>query len=304
MISKNLGLKIASLFIAVVLAYDFHSASNASVVSIYVPVELKNIPVNRVVVSPSQRSVQVTIRGPSFLIGPVASSPPPLRARLPDMVKDRALVNFQASDLSLPHSIEVLSIEPSQIEFGLEAVELYEVPVKVVTTGELPDGLVLEGIDANPKSIPVQGPRSDVKTVRFLETEPLNLSTLSESGEFLLKVHTSNPKVVPSKTSVLARVRLTKPPTEREFDARPIEIRLSRGAPLKDVSPQLVVVSVSGPPAIVSEITEEKVVPFVRLSSNVNPGSELPVKVDVPAGVKVLSVSPASVRVVASKRGR
>ena len=85
-ITQHLPLKIASLFIALILAYAVHSAGNASVVSLYVPVEIKNIPDDKVVVSPTKRSVQITIRGPSFLIGPIASSPPSLRARLPDEV--------------------------------------------------------------------------------------------------------------------------------------------------------------------------------------------------------------------------
>ena len=121
-ITQHLPLKIASLFIALILAYAVHSAGNASVVSLYVPVEIKNIPDDKVVVSPTKRSVQITIRGPSFLIGPIASSPPSLRARLPDEVRDRAIVNFQPIDLNLPRSIEVLSIEPSRMELGLEAV--------------------------------------------------------------------------------------------------------------------------------------------------------------------------------------
>ena len=107
---KDIPLKLASLFIALVLAYGVHSARNSSVVSLFVPLEIKNTPEDRVVVKPVKRGAQVTLRGPSFLVGPLASSPPPLRVKLPDGIEERASVSFRAADLTLPPSIEVLSI--------------------------------------------------------------------------------------------------------------------------------------------------------------------------------------------------
>jgi YbbR domain-containing protein len=295
MIAKNLGLKMASLFIALVLAYAVHSTGNASVVSIFVPVELKNIPPDRVVVSPAQRSVQITIRGPSFLIGPLASSPPPLRARLPDQIRDRALVNFQVSDLNLPHSIEVLSIEPAQMEFGLEAVEQYEVPVKVVTTGQLINGLVLEGIDTRPKGLSVHGPRPEVKKVQFVETEPLNLSEVSSSGDFILKIHTGNSRVVSSVNSIVAHVRVSKPPTDRELDFLPVELRASVRLPSVKIMPESVKVSISGPAGLVGDIDPDTIVPYVRILDKDKAGTEIAVRVDVPEGIRVVSVVPSRV---------
>ncbi len=296
MIAKNLGLKIASLFIALVLAYAVHSTGNASVVSIFVPVELKNIPYDRVVVSPAQRSVQITIRGPSFLIGPLASSPPTLRARLPDQTRDRARVNFQIADLNLPPSIEVLSIEPAQMEFGLEAVEQYEVPVRVVTTGQLSNGLILEGIDTKPKGLSIHGPRPDVKKVKFVETEPLNLSEIVSPGDIILKIHTGNPRVVPSLSSIVAHVRVSKPPTDREFNSLPVELRASVRLPSLKIMPESVNVSISGPAGLVGDVDSNTIVPYVRISDAEQVNTDMPVRIDVPEGIKVLSVMPARVR--------
>lgn len=296
-ITQNLPLKVASLFIALILAYAVHSAGNASVVSLYVPVEIKNIPDDKVVVSPTKRSVQITIRGPSFLIGPIASSPPSLRARLPDEVRDRAIVNFQPIDLNLPRSIEVLSIEPSRMELGLETVEQYEVPVKIVSSGHLSNGLVLEGIEVSPKKVLVRGPRSEVNKVRLIETEVLDLSSLASSDEVVLKLRNANPKVVASANTVVARVLIGNPPTERSFDALAVEVRSRAGESAVRIEPKSVSVALSGPPGVVSGLDEKAIVPYVRLTGRPASPSDVPVSVDVPEGIRVVKVSPARVRV-------
>ena len=296
-ITQHLPLKIASLFIALILAYAVHSAGNASVVSLYVPVEIKNIPDDKVVVSPTKRSVQITIRGPSFLIGPIASSPPSLRARLPDEVRDRAIVNFQPIDLNLPRSIEVLSIEPSRMELGLETVEQYEVPVKVMSSGHLSSGLVLEGIEVSPKKVLVRGPRSEVKKVRLIETESLDLSSLASSDEVVLKLRNANPKVVSSANTVVARIRIGNPQTERSFEALAVEVRSRGGESGVRIEPKSVSVALSGPPGVVAELDEKAIVPYVRIATRPPSPSEVAVSVDVPEGVKVVKVSPARVRI-------
>lgn len=298
----DLSLKAASLLIALLLAYGVHRAGNASVVSLLVPIEIKNPPEDKILVKPSKRAVQVTLKGPSFLIGPVASSPPPLQAKLPDDAGEKVSVSFTAGDLSLPRSVEVVSIEPAQMDFTFEPVDRRDVRIEVPRLGQLPAGLVLEGIEVTPKSVTVKGARSEVRQLKALETEPVNLSDLSSSTDISLAVRSSNSSLSLSVKSVTARVVIGQVPSQRQFTERPLEVRLAQGIEKFTVHPTNVAVTISGPPDAIVKLAASDVVPFIRLSEL--PEAEalkIKVQVDIPNALKVVSVEPATVSVEPSR---
>lgn len=295
---KNLPLKAASLLIALLLAYGVQRAGNASVVSLLVPIEVKNPPEDRVLVRPAKRAVQVTLKGPSFLIGPVASSPPPLQAKLPDKPDDKVSVSFTAADLSLPRSVEVVSIEPPEMEFTFEPVERKDVKIEVPRLGQLPGGLVLEGIEVTPKSVTVKGARSELRQIKVIETEPVDLSELSSSSDIALGLRSVNSALSISTKSVTARIQVGQVPSQRHFSDRPLEVRMAQGIGKFTVNPAVVSVTVSGPPDVIVKLSSGDVIPFVRLSEL--PGesvSKVKVQLDLPNSIKAVSVEPASVSI-------
>lgn len=298
MIPRNLTLKIASLFIAIVLAYAVHSPGNVSVVTLVVPIELRNAPEDKVVVRPAKKDAQITLKGPSFLIGPVASSPPALRAHLPDNCEDRVSVTFKSSDISLPSSVEIIGIEPPQMEFVFEAVEKREVRVEVPRLGQLAHDLLLDGIEVAPKMVTVKGPRSEVRQLRAIEAEPVSLSDLTESSEVVLNLRAPSSAVSLATRSVLARISVSQVPSEREFSALPVEIRVPRGLGKFAVLPSQVSVTLSAPPALLSKMAGNDVIPYVRIVELPEERSAaVKVYVDIPEGIKVVQIEPATVAI-------
>lgn len=289
-------LKVASLVIAVVLAYAVHSPGNVSVVTLVVPIEFRNAPEEKVIVKPSKKDVQVTLKGPSFLVGPVASSPPSLRAHLPDSREDRVSVVFKSSDLSLPDSVEVLSIEPAQMEFVFEPVEKREVRVEVPRLGQLPNEFLLDGIDVAPKMIVVKGPRSEVRQLRAIEAEPVNLNELTATSEIVLNLRSPASAVSLGTKSVLARISVSQVPSEKRFARLPVEIRAPRGLGKFTIVPSEVSVTLSAPPVLLSKLEPSEAIPYVRIFDlPFDRTEEVKVMVDVPPGIKVMQVEPASV---------
>jgi YbbR domain-containing protein len=294
---KDIPLKLASLFIALVLAYGVHSARNSSVVSLFVPLEIKNTPEDRVVVKPVKRGAQVTLRGPSFLVGPLASSPPPLRVKLPDGIEERASVSLRAADLSLPPSIEVLSIEPSQLEFVLEPIERQELQVAVPRVGQLAKELVLEGIEVAPKTVSVKGPRSELKGLKVIETEPVDLSGLDSTKELTLNLRTVGGSVVSAVKSVVVRVAIGEQPTERTFLQVPVEVRSVGGIAGVQIAPAVVALTVSGSPTVLSNLKTEELAPFVRVGAPIDQSTDLKrqVQIQLPFGLKATRIEPSVV---------
>jgi YbbR domain-containing protein len=300
MFIRHVPLKIASLFIALVLAYAVQSASNVSMVSLFVPLEIKNTPENRIVVKPARRGAQVTLKGPSFIVGPLAAAPPPLRVKLPDGVDDRATVSLKESDLSLPPSIEVLSIEPTQIEFSLEPVERQELRVTVPRIGQLAKELVLEGIEVSPKSIVVKGPRSELRQLKTIETEPVDLATLDASKDITLSIRSMGGSVTPESKTIVARVLIGEQPTVKAFSKVPVEVRIVGGTTGGFVlMPEVVAVTVSGSPSVLAGVLENEITPYVKLAGNaVTSGSSREhVQIQLPLGLRAVSIEPAVVSV-------
>jgi YbbR domain-containing protein len=298
MFSRGIPLKLVSLLIALLLTYAVQSARNASVVSLFVPIEVKNPPEDRALVKPSKRGVQVTLKGPSFLIGPVASSPPAMRVKLPELSEDRVSVSFKASDIALPSSIEVLNIEPSQMEFVFEPLERQEVRVEVPRIGQLSQGLILESVEISPKFVAVRGSRSELKQLKVIESDPIDLSDVDSSREVTLDLRLTGSGLTPSTRSIVAKVVVTHQPTERVFRGRPIELRVGSGGGALSLGPEKVSVTLSGSPSIISRTEDEAVIPFIRISGNALDSSpQRKVEVEVPAGMRVVAVDPPTVTV-------
>lgn len=300
MLIRHIPLKIASLFIALVLAYAVQRAGNASVVSLFVPLEVKNTPEDRIIVKPVKRGAQITLKGPSFIVGPLASAPPPIRVKLPDGVGDRATVAIKPTDISLPPSVEVLSIEPTQVEFVLEALDKQELRVAVPRIGQLAKDLVLEGIDVSPSSIVVKGPRSELKQLKVIETDPIDLGTLTTSAEVVLNLRSVGGSVTPQSKTVVARVAIGEQPTERNFSQVPVEVRIGGGMSGGfRVSPSSVALTVSGSPSTLANLREQDLFPFVRTSgaSGSIGSTREQVQIQLPLGLRVVSIEPAAVTV-------
>ena len=292
--TREVPLKALSLLIALLLAYAVHSAGNASVVSLFVPLEVKNAPEDKVLVKPTKRGVQVTIKGPSFLVGPLASSPPALQARLPDDVDDRVTVSLKPGDISLPHSVEVLSIEPQQVDLFFDSIERREVKVEVPRFGQLGSSLVLEGIEVTPRSVTVKGPRTEVRNLKAIETEPVNVSEISQTTELSRQLRSPGSSISLSTSVVSARVVVGQMPSQLQFVDRPVEVRIPRGLGNFVVEPAEVSITVSGPPEKMMKLSANEVIPYVRMSELPKDlASKLKIQADAPDYLKIISIEPS-----------
>jgi YbbR domain-containing protein len=303
--TDNRLLKLVSLLAAILLAYSVTSDRNSSVLSMSVPLEIKNPPEDRVLVRPQRRVVHVTLRGPSFLVGPIASSPPPLKVMLPDKMDDRIQVTLKASDLQVPSMIEVLSVEPSQMEFVFEPLERREFKVEVPRVGQLAKQLTLSRIDFEPKVVTLRGPRSELRQVKVIESEPLALEDITESQTLTLALRNPAPMTILGVKNVNVRVAINEIPDQLVFSRRPVELRTVPAATGVVIEPTEVAVTVEGPPDAISRMKGDEVFPFIRVRE-LPPleGKEIEVRVELPnqcADCKVVKVEPASVMVYRDK---
>lgn len=298
MVKDNLLLKLVSLLAAILLAYSVHSDRNTSVLSFNVPIEIKNPPDDKVLVKPTRRLAQVTVRGPSFLVGPLVSSPPPLKVVVPDDVGERLQLSLKSADLSVPSMIEVIGVEPAEIELVFEPVERKDFKVEVPRVGQLPKELTLSKVDVEPKVATVKGPRSELKQLRFIESEPIDLSDLSKTQTLTLNLRSPGNQSSLITKSVSVRVAINEVPRQRAFEKRRVELRTSPNVSDIGIEPTEVTVILEGPPALVAEVDPGLILPYVRVKEPPpSEGRVVNINVEVPEGCSVAKIEPESVLV-------
>lgn len=300
MYRKNPGLKIFALMIAIALSIYVNSEGNRSVVTLVVPVEITNLPEGRMIIQPSTAQAEVRVRGPSYLLSRLYSNAPSFRVDLPDGVGNRFSSQLKAEALDLPVAVEVISIDPGQVEFILDTRVERTLPVNVPTAGHLPEGMKLDAVQVVPATIDLTGPESELKELATIDTVALDLNGLSGNltRELELKLPGKYIQISQKRVSVTAQVSVQN--TERRFTGIPVEMR-SNLETNYSVTPARVEVEVSGPPALIAELHADSLIPYVRIATPLTDSAGFDVHVDAPARIAVVKVHPE--RVTLSRLG-
>lgn len=297
---KNFSLKAWSLVIAVALAYFVNSLSNSTVISLIVPVELRNLPQTKVVLLPSIRQAQVTIRGPSHLMEGVGQSPPSFSVSIPEEVGDRYSFNLQSEHLVLPPGVEVLNIDPPQMELVFDDLITKQLPVQVPRIGTLRKDFVLDKMSITPAEITVTGPISEMEGIDSVETAAIDMRAIQEPTTRTLTLSTPGRymKLEPSKVSVEVQVSQIK--TEKKFSKIPLDLR-QEGSQLEyTASLPHVSVEVSGPRAKMNTLKPSLVSSFVEVSSDEKRKTfDARVQIELPDDIELVFVNPETVTLTA-----
>lgn len=188
---KNLSLKLLSVVIALLLSLYARSQLNSTVLSFFVQVQLDKLPHDRVIIWPINRQAQVTVRGPSYLVSELVASPPRFKIDMPKDLGDEYVVALNKGALTLPSSVEVLSVEPSEMNLVLDKLVTRVVPVMVSSLGEVEKPFKLVSIDSYPDEVRVTGPETELKDLSRIVTSPVDLRKME--GSFEVEVQLKSP---------------------------------------------------------------------------------------------------------------
>lgn len=299
---KNFGLKALALTMALILYFFVHSQTNSSVISLVVPIELRNLPKDRMVLLPALQQAQVTIKGPSFLLREVAISAPIFRIDLPQGVGDRYDLALTGEDLKLPSAIEVVSIIPPRMELILDKVVTKEVGVQVPKLGTLPEDLELKGIKIEPETVKATGPETELRGLTSVQSQPLNLSLVQGQTELTLALMSTGVNSKLSSDSVKVVVQVRNLSAVKSF--KDLEIVLKEGAKEQlELMPRRAQILVEGPPSKLEELEANQ----LRLTVDANTANvtkgEAPIEVQLPEGFTVKEVKPERVKFVHKRVG-
>ena len=294
---RNSGLKLLSLLIAALLAWFVNSENNVGDAQIFVPLKIENVPDNRMLVRPLARQLVVTLKGPSYQIARASAQPLTIKARLPDGVTDRYQLALRHSDIPVPPSIEVVRIDPSDIEVLLEEKVTRELPVRVDREGKLDSGLRLDAIVTQPDRVTVIGPSSELKSLSEVQTYPVMLSELKESSSLDLDLKVPGNLTTVSPSAVRVQISIVPLQGARRFSEREIELRAPSGSERLEISPSKATIEIKGEVERIKGLSDEQIVPYVRLSHDQDLSKPFEVAVDLPEWVSISKIEPRMVTV-------
>jgi diadenylate cyclase len=195
-LKHNALLKLVSLVLAVGLWFFFAHRVETINRTFTVPVEWRNLPANYFVDSIRPVETKVSLSGSerdfnfdasamvvSLDLGTVREGPQDF------MISEWSLMNK-------PVKVSVNRIEPQTIKLKVYAMTAMDVMVKVKTQNNLPDGLKLLSLTAEPAKVKIMVPRNKKADYGPIWTEPLNLDEISQSATKWLKL------VIPEKARV------------------------------------------------------------------------------------------------------
>jgi len=186
---RNLGLKVVSLFLAIVVWFVVSAPRRERVSerAFNAPLSLVGMPRDFAITTPVPENVSVRLRGRKSALATVSS----LTLEVPvdlSWVQQRgeATITLRPQALNVPPDVEVVSIEPNKFRFRVEALRQRTVPIRPFLMGQVPPGFILGEATVDPARALVSGPETQVMAMSEASTERINLT--GRSGTFVQNV--------------------------------------------------------------------------------------------------------------------
>ena len=177
---KNLILKLISLCFALFLWY-FVVGEDKVDRTIFVPLEIVNLPEDLVIANQFKRELEVTVNGPRSLIKSLDRRTITRSVDLSDALPGTKVVKNDNDSMSFPRGIRVMRVQPTHIILLLDKLISKSLRIKAVTSGKMPEGYTISSIVLEPPAITVTGPRKILEDQNLLITNPIDLSFLTKS---------------------------------------------------------------------------------------------------------------------------
>ncbi|WP_394826449.1 YbbR-like domain-containing protein [Pendulispora albinea] len=273
--TENLNLKFIAFALSLVLYSLFHGAQDAQrTMSVNLVALMPPESASRVLVSPLPQSVHLVLRGSRSALDDLHSDEIGY-LQIDIHLGSERRVTLDPSMVHVPPSVRVEQIDPPTIDLVWEDQVVRDVPIQVSVVGTPAPGYVVKGVPvAEPPTMRVRGPKSEVLVLQHVRADPFDVSGLTE-GSFRRHLAIDRPtgRVQPelAAPSVLVTAEITREVVERPFIKIPVAVV---GQAKGKSQPTEVDVRLVCPPEILRALRPEQVVPKATVHSSAPNGSE------------------------------
>lgn len=290
----NGALKLFSLAFAFGLWLFVNAGERDTEQTMLLPVELRNLPPQLIVVGPRVEFVDVRVSGPRTLLSQMSSKK--ISLDLTGMRSGPSSFRVNTELLNLPRGVKLLRVTPSAISLEVARMVKRVVPVRVEIVGKPPLGYLTGEVEVSPSTIEVSGPAPQIEKIQFLGTEPFDVSRLTQSTTRELQLQGPDGDLVSyNAEQIRARIDIQEVVITKEFR----RIRAAVKNTELRVSPALLLIDVSvrGPQRIVEKLNLTNGEVFIDATGRAAGTVSLPVTVLLPPEVELVAQDPTEIEI-------
>ncbi len=211
---RNLAWKFAALAGSLLLWFAINGANDLTE-SVSVPVQYRNIPPDLDIGSDLVEQVHLILRGPSLLLSRASTNPSPVVIDLGEAKgAGERTFSITAANVRLPGGVTLMRAMPEQIRLRLEGRASKRVKVHV-RFDHVPEGMQASVDEVNPAELLIAGPENRVESIREIETDKVDVRTLSPGGRAHTIAYLPDSRVRFSTAPTIAvRIGLTPAPAK------------------------------------------------------------------------------------------
>ena len=208
---NNIGLKVSAVLISGFLWF-FVASRGQSEISLEAPLEFRDIPAELGIVTSSVKTVMLTIRGQERFMKTLNASNVRVFIDMSKAKEGEGIYRVNKEDVKLPFAISVTNVDPASIKVKLEERISRSVPVRVSIIGTPEKGASVS-TSVEPKSVVIEGLKSEVQRIRYLTTKDYDITDLKQSVTESLELETAGINITAEITKVTVRFTYTESKT-------------------------------------------------------------------------------------------
>jgi YbbR domain-containing protein len=275
--------------------------------TVYVPIEITNLPQNLIISNQFKKQLEVTVSGPRGQVHSIAKQHITRSIDLADAKPGTRVFQNKPETIRFPRGIAVQRIQPANLTLTIDKLLEKELPIKPVITGTPAEGFEVANIIAQPSSLGLKAPAEALKDTLFLATQPIDITGLTatvNNRRVALDVKPEIEELIgESLISVTIGIReLTVP---REFSDLAVEFKHAAERTAYKVKPGRVSIKTELPYRLAQTPAANFTFTAIVDAEARPPGRyELPVTVTAePPGIRIIEVIPPRVNLEIGRPG-
>jgi len=205
-----------------------------------------------------------------------------------------ASFRITADMLNLPRGVRLIRINPAQVNLSIAQIIKRTIPVQLELIGKPPRGYFVKESDVNPDKIEVTGPAPQIEKLQVIQTDALDLSTLTQAVTRDVALRGPEEGFVSyNRDRVNVRIGIEEVISTQEFRNLPISVKNTTAQVV--VRPSRATVTVRGPQRLIEKIELNEEHLFADANGQGAGLITVPVTVVLPPGIELVEQNPEKV---------
>lgn len=292
----NLALKGLSLGLALLLWLAI-AGEKSSEMGLTVQLEMQNFPKDLELTGETVNQVEVRLRASPGIIQRLGPGDVSAQIDLAGAGEGERFMHLTADTIRVPFGVTVVKVTPAILSLSLEHTLQKDVPVRPRLLGSPVEGFEIAEVVARPATARIAGPRSRVREVDSVFTEPVRVEGARGDVAELVTLGVEDPLL---RILEAPRVEVTARIREQHKTLRLRDLALVVRGGIGVVKPARVDVELEGPASVLAHVKPEQVRPYVTAAA----GADALVAVELSglAGVSIKEVRPPRVSLRLGRR--